>query len=312
MLCPQVLGDEAIVSGELVEGRWSLRRLQRERSEIEPRRPAFGAFVQSPRLLLRDVHAGLREQRPGLGICEGELRGADLEQVASRTEACERERRLAATGQHEQRPARDVQRKCVHGVERLGIRERVDVVEDEDRRDTQRRDRRPEARDRGRPERVSSRRNPTEHAPVERLDGVQRRRDIAEEHDGVVVGLVEGDPGERPGVFGSPLREERRLAVPRGCDHADEARLVPAPESRDERRPAHRAPSLRRNCELGRAEIEGGSRRRPVCDGPPRACRGRPVLTRGLAIDALYQAPSPRGEPFRVQGSDRPSRSASA
>ena len=48
------------------------------------------------------------------------------------------------------------------------------------------------------------------------------RRDVAQEHYGVLVSLVEGDPRERAGISFGPSREERRLAVPGGCDNRGE------------------------------------------------------------------------------------------
>ena len=39
-----------------------------------------------------------------------------------------------------------------------------------------------------------------EHLGTDRLDSVHRRRDVAQEHDGVVVSPVESDPRERPRI----------------------------------------------------------------------------------------------------------------
>ena len=162
----------------------------------------------------------------------------------------------------------------------------MDVVQHDHDRCADRRDRRTEPRDGGRPQCGSSPRHPTEHAPVDGLDRVQRRRDVAQEHNGVVVRIVERDPGERPCVLGRPLGEQRGLAVPGGRRDADVARRVAPAESRDERRPAQRAPPLRRNCEFRREQVEGGRAARLLGGTPgPRGS----VRRRSLAIDALYQ-----------------------
>ena len=255
-----------------------LRRLERERGEVEPCRPALGPFVESVRLDIRHVHTRVREQRAGLGVGEREVCGTDLQKLASRAIARERKRDLSAAREHEQRARRDVQGKGVDHVEGARVSERMDVVEHDDHRGFERRDRRTEPRDRCRPQRVSSGRHATEHSTVDGLDGVQRRRDVAEEHHGVVVGVVERHPGERPHVLGRPLGEQRGLPVPGGRRDADVARLVAPAESRDERRPAQRAPPLRRNCELRREQVEGGRAARLLADAGPEGPCGDAVF----------------------------------
>ena len=73
----------------------------------------------------------------------------------------------------------------------------------------------------GRPARAGQR---VEHLGRDRLDAVDRGRDVAQEHDRVVVPAVERDPGERTRIGLGPAREERRLAVPGRRDHGRERR----------------------------------------------------------------------------------------
>ena len=143
------------------------------------------------RLDIRDVDPGVSQQCPGLRVGKREVRRADLEELALHAEPRKRERGLFAAREHEQRALRDVQRKSVDHVEGARVSEHMDVVEHDDHRGFQRRDRRAEPRDRCRPQRVSSGRHATEDSSVDRLDSVQRRRDVAEEHHRVVVGVVE-------------------------------------------------------------------------------------------------------------------------
>ena len=253
------------------------------------------------RLDIRDVDPRVRQQRPGLRVGEREVRRTDLEELASHAEPCQRERGLFAACEHEQRAWRDVQRKGVDHVEGARVRERMDVVEHDDHRGFQRRDRRAEPRDRCRPQRVSPGRHATEHSSVDGLDSVQRRRDVAEEHDRVVVGVVERHPDERPHVLVRPLGEQRRLAVPGRRRDADVARL--GCSRGVARRAASGAASPAAAPEL-RASTGTGRRRpsRPTPwrgPGPPRVrAAARSSDRRAVPSDL----PDPRRQYFRVSG----------
>ena len=156
---------------------------------------------------IRGVEPRVSQQCPGLRVGEREVRRTDLEELAAHAEPCKRERGLFAACEHEQRAWRDVQRKGVDHVEGARVRERMNVVENDDDRGFPRRDCRPEPRDSGRPQCVSPGRDAAEHSTVDGLDSVQCRRDVAEEHHRVVVGVVERHPGERPHVLVRPLDE---------------------------------------------------------------------------------------------------------
>ena len=69
------------------------------------------------------------------------------------------------------------------------------------------------------------RRDRGEELRTERLDPVDRRREVGEEHDRVVVALVSRQPGDRPGVLRRPLDEEARLAVAGRCHDRDEGSI---------------------------------------------------------------------------------------
>jgi hypothetical protein len=56
----------------------------------------------------------------------------------------------------------------------------------------------------------------------DRLDAMNRARDVPQEHDGVVVSAVERDPREQTPISLRPPGEQRRLAIPRGRDHGRE------------------------------------------------------------------------------------------
>ena len=94
-----------------------------------------------------------------------------------------------------------------------------------------------------------------EHLGRERLDAVDRGRDVAQEHHGVVVSAVERDPRERTRISLGPPREKRRLAVPGGRDHGHERhgrRAQPC----DHVRLRHGARPGQRRSELDLHEVE--------------------------------------------------------
>ena len=93
----------------------------------------------------------------------------------------------------------------------------------------------------------------------DRFDAVDRGRDVAQEHDRVVVSPVERDPRERTRISLGPLRQQRRLAVPGGRDHGRERqgrRAQPA----DHVHLRHGARPGRWRGELDAHEIEGNFR----------------------------------------------------
>ena len=222
VLRAQVVRHEPVVAAEARNCLQVGRRLERERGEVEPRGPAFGACVQRASFVIGHLRPGGGEEQRGLAVRQRELGRPDLEQLAVCAEAGERERGLVAPGEHELRPGRHVQRKCVDRVDRARIGHLVHVVEDEDDRARDRGERRAEPRDSRRPERVAAGGDSAEDVLVDRLDLVQRRGDVAQDDDRVVVGSVEGHPCEAAAVARRPLHDQGRLAVARRSDDADE------------------------------------------------------------------------------------------
>ena len=82
----------------------------------------------------------------------------------------------------------------------------------------------PETRDAARPSGSARAGQRVEHLGRNRLDPVNRRRDVAQEHHGVAVSRVERDPRERTRISLGPTREQGRLAVPGGRHHGHEGR----------------------------------------------------------------------------------------
>ena len=80
-------------------------------------------------------------------------------------------------------------------------------------------------------------RDGTEDRRVQRLDAIKGRGQVAEEHDRVVVEVVDGQPGRLARPVGGPLREQRRLAIAGRRDDGDEPTVSCSPRrSQDPRR----------------------------------------------------------------------------
>ena len=92
---------------------------------------------------------------------------------------------------------------------------------------------------------------------LDRLDPVERHGEVREEHGGVVVAIVEGQPGHPGCVRGRPLRQHRRLAVPGGSDDRDHGSLARTEQPLDDRGAVDDAGSDRRGGELRLVELEG-------------------------------------------------------
>jgi hypothetical protein len=95
----------------------------------------------------------------------------------------------------------------------------------------------------------------SKHARLDRLDPIERDRDVSQEDNRVTVGLVHRDPRERPTIALGPLGEQGGLAVPgRARDRHDGGRLG----ARDARRVrcAARSPVGRGSEELGLRDLE--------------------------------------------------------
>src|SRR5215207_605117 len=129
------------------------------------------------------------------------------------------------------------------GVQAILVLELVHVVEDEHNRLAPRSQRRAELRETTRPQRAACGRERLEHGGLDRPVDVQRLGYVRQEDDGIVVAVVERDPGKLATAACRPLAEGCRLAVSRWRYDADEAmgmragEAVEEPGALDETRP---------------------------------------------------------------------------
>ena len=97
-----------------------------------------------------------------------------------------------------------------------------------------------------------------EHHRLERLDAIQRSREVGEEHGGVVVAIVRREPCDaRLLVFG-PLGEQGRLPVARRRDDREHGTTRRCDEPLDDRGPADDAGAKLRRVQLGLVERKTG------------------------------------------------------
>ena len=256
LLGPQVVGDEPVVASERRERRVASER--RERRKIEPRGPALGALVQGFGLGLGQVDPRCAQELIRLGVAEGERCGAELEELSVGPELGEPHLRPAPTGEHELRARRHMGQKRRQDVEAVGLLELVHVVQDEHDRVPRGRERRAEAGQRALPREAGGRLECLEHGRFDTSPGAECLRHIGEEEHGVVVPVIERDPGKGAPVLRRPLAENRGLAVPGRCHDADEAAIARSRESMHEARPLDETGSLNRNVQLRLQRLEYG------------------------------------------------------
>ena len=196
------------------------------------------------------------------GVVQGERGRSDLEQLAGDTKPGQADPGLGTPGEHQLRALRHVEEQCGEGIQAFVVLELVDVVEHEHERLWPSGQRGDQAGETLRPQRVAGARECLEHGGVERRAGVQRLGDVGQKDDGIVVAVVERDPGELATVVCGPLPENRRLAVTRGCHDADDSTAALTGEAADEPRALDQARPRQRHVDLGPQQLERSRRPR--------------------------------------------------
>ena len=229
--------------------------LHRQRREVQAGGPALRPFGQLGELARFELDSGRIQQQRGLLLVQPEVRHADLVHQPMRAPARERQRRLLPARDRDLRSGRNVLEQRREDVQTGRVGDGVHIVEHEHQRALECRERAPDARDALRPDRSARAGQRVEHLGRERLDAVERGRDVAQEHDGVVVPAVERDPRERTRIGLGPARKQRRLAVPGGRKHGRDRRGRRA-QARDRVRLRHGARPRQRRGELDLDEVE--------------------------------------------------------
>ena len=216
----EVLGHEPVAAGKALGAHRACRPgLHRQRRQVQAGRPSLRPLGQLGELAVVELDSRGLEQHLCLLLVQPEVCHADLVHRALRPPAAEGQGRLFPACDRDLRARWDVPGELGEHVQTGRIGDRVQVVERQHQRALACGQRAADARDARRPGGCPWAGQRVEHFGRDRLDSVNRRRDVPQEHDGVVVSPVESDPGERTRIGLGPTRKQRRLAVPGGRDH---------------------------------------------------------------------------------------------
>ena len=266
----EVLRHEPVVALKAVgAGRACRPRLHRERREVQACSPSLRPLGQLGDLALVELDSRSLQQQRRFPLVQPEVRHADLLHPSLRSPAGERQCRLRSARDRDLRAGGNVLAQLRQRVQAgRVVDDGMQIVEHEHERALERRQDAPYTRDAFRPGGSSRAGQRGEHLGRERLDGVNRGGDVAEEQNDVVVSVVECQPRERTRISLGPACKEGRLAVPRGRDHRRERHALGA-EPSDHVRLRHRAGPDQRRTELDLREVE-----RNLCNGHSKRMLG--------------------------------------
>ena len=231
--------------------------LEGERGQIQPDRPPLGPPDQLGHLRVGQPDPGTLQQRAGLLLVHGQLVGPDLDHLALGAQQGHRQGRGAPGGQQQLRPCREPHRQLGHRIKALEVVQQFQMVQDHGNRRGHLGYRGRQPRDDGGQDGGARGGQGLEDCRVDRLDPVQRGRDIAQQDDRVVVALVDRDPGDPAPLPRRPLGEQRGLAIAGRGDHTDERRGLGGEQLLDQRGPGHEPRAARRRMELGLDQLKG-------------------------------------------------------
>ena len=144
----EVVADIAVVPANARRGSASFPgRPQRQRRQIEPGGPAFGAAGQRFDLVARQLEAGTGQERLRLAHVQAQVAGSHLQHAALGAQPAEGQSRRRAGSEDELRSGRKLFDQERQGVDARRRVQHVDVVESHDDRRAQRRERLPEPGD---------------------------------------------------------------------------------------------------------------------------------------------------------------------
>jgi hypothetical protein len=220
-LVPEVLREVRVVPGQpSCRGGGIRRGPDGPGGEIDAGRPALGALDERVDGVVRGVNAGVGQDRPGLLLRERQGLDTELDGPVLAAQPAEAEHQ---PGRHrELETRREAGGEGADEVHRRDVAQLVEIVEHQDAPPVPVPQGRQEVAERRQvPGPVADRKGP-EHRGVQRPDAVQRQSDVAGQADRVPIGLVDGHPGELPGVRSRPLAQRGRLPVSRRRGHLDE------------------------------------------------------------------------------------------
>ena len=227
---------------------------KRQRRQLEPHRPALGPFGQCGHRPEVEVRRDAAKQFRRLVEAEPEVGGAHLTQFTPAPVPGQAKGRIGTAGQHHAQLGRTVLEQEPDGRVHTFRTDQVVVVEDQQHvrqvwlgRDIvdQRADQRVVTRRR---RWASQRPQPPGNARTRQVESGQH---VAPEPYRVVVSLIEGQPGDRPGHVPGTLRQENRLAVTRRRGHQHQPAVQPVAELGRQPGARHQPRPRTRHVQLG-------------------------------------------------------------
>ncbi|MNZ43914.1 hypothetical protein D3C78_615290 [compost metagenome] len=208
----QVLAEGGVAAVEGVdEGLRIVAPLQGQRDQPQCRDPAFGALLQAAQLLVVEFESvQAAEEFAGFLRRETQVCGGDFQQLAMRAEASEADVRGAPGADQQLAMGRQIAGDLAYQVEHGRIADRLEVIEEQGERGGQHQQ----------PVGQVDRRAFGGAAIVQRRgqvgrDVFQGGEQMADEAAGVVVGIVQRQPGDLPAILSQQfvgLAHDGRLA----------------------------------------------------------------------------------------------------
>jgi hypothetical protein len=277
-LLDEVVQDEPMASGEGLDEPGDVSRAgvgpSRQRGQLQPGRPPFGARRERGYEwgIELDLHHLVEERLRFVGG-EPQVGRPHLHELATRTQARQRERRVRASGHRDCDLRRQVVQQEGHRLVDGGAVDDVVVVERHHRGTGEHVEIIDQA-DQDAVGRAGLQRRERVDAGFGR-DGLDRRREVGQEHPQVGVGRVKRQPGHPllRTLSRQPLRQQRGLAEPGRRGDQDQSgrfasvRAQPIGEAGPRHQPATRP---------GRAQLGAQHRHRSACAvrrGPPHRRR---------------------------------------
>jgi len=224
-LLAQVVQDVPMAAGELFHEGLGVGALpQRQGGQLQPHRPPFGAGLHGGDHLRRQVEPPhLAQERRRLLVGEPQVGGAQLDQLARGTKPRQRQRRVAAAGDHQMQPRRQVAQQEGHAVVDRPRIQQVVVVDHQRKL----RARRLQLAEQGGHHPLAGQATRSGQLRQHLLGeaaarAVQRRDHIPPEACRVVVQGVQRQPGNREVRAGGPVGQQSGLAEAGGRAHQDQ------------------------------------------------------------------------------------------
>ena len=255
-LVAEVLGHEPVIASECLGAHAFRAGLNRQRRQVQAGRPTLRPLGQPRDLVRVELDPCSTEQQPRLLLVQAQVLDTHLVHPSLRPPAGQRQRRLLPTRDRNLRARRNVVEQLRQRVQTGPTGDSVQIVEHQHQRAPEPSKRSPETRNPCRPARCPWACQRAERLTRERLDTVNRCRDIAQEHHGVIVSPVQRDPRERTRISLGPPRKKGRLAVPGRRHHSHERRTRRA-QPLDQTGLRHRAGPGHGRSELDLREVEG-------------------------------------------------------